>query len=210
MFLNEERALEAFKKVKLIREHYRKMVVGADMNVLSVEDLQWVIEDMYECKITKMQVPFEGLYVRGVMERHNGNVTIRIQQGLSDDWKRFTAVKELCHVAIDEKEDWSVNGVATIKDLLLEYALESDTEADRVTQSEVFAELAALELMYPFECREGDRQKIKNGTATVITIANHHKMPASMVSRVLTEQYHTGIAGLLWEQIGHELLEAVG
>ena len=204
MILGREACLKVFKKVKFIREEYKLYILGANINVLSIQDLETVISQMYGVKFVKTQVAFDGEYLRGMMERWPDHVKIRVRQDQSEDQKRFTAVKEMCHVVVDEKEDWSVDGVSTITSLLYDWALETDEEAQRATHSEMLAEVAALELLYPFECRAGDLKLLAEDATTPTKIATYHKMPIRMVSRALTLDYHTDFAGSIWAEIESE------
>ncbi|ESY63130.1 MULTISPECIES: hypothetical protein [Mesorhizobium] len=201
MLLSRERALTIFKKVQHIREHYRANVLAGDANVVSVADLQWVVQDMYNLKIQMTQVPFEGAFIRGLIERRDGEVLIRVQQNMPDDWKRFTAVKEMCHVVNDEPEDWSLDGVGTLKDLLREYAFEADQEAHRATQSEEFAEIAAIELLYPFECRVNDRELLKGDKTSLVKIATYHNIPVAIVGKAVDKHHHENIAKTIWDDL---------
>jgi Zn-dependent peptidase ImmA (M78 family) len=72
---------------------------------MPVEDIQWVIQSMYDRTIEKYQVPFEGTFPNGLMERYENNIKIYIKKNIDEDHKQFAAVKELCHVIIDETED---------------------------------------------------------------------------------------------------------
>ena len=194
MIINLDRAITAFKKVQHVQEEYSQYTLSGKTNVLSIEDLYRVVGNMYQLRITKTQVPFEGNFLRGLMERYEASIKIRIRMNQTDDWKRFTAVKELCHVIIDEKEDWSTDGVTTIKDLLMEYFLGDGEEAKRASQSEMMAEMAAVELLYPYECRASDlRDKV-----SFVKIASYHGLPQAMVSRVLDSHYHNNVAQPIW------------
>jgi hypothetical protein len=93
---------------------------------LSVEDLQRCISDMYGIQIEMKEVLFEGEYLRGLVERYANSARIFIRAGQGEEWMRFTATKELCHLAIDEKEDWSPSGHETIQSLLIEERLDQD------------------------------------------------------------------------------------
>jgi hypothetical protein len=42
---------------------------------------------------------------------------------------RFTAAKELCHIAIDQREDWSPRGHETIQNMLVEDQLDQQEMA---------------------------------------------------------------------------------
>jgi hypothetical protein len=54
-------------------------------------------------------------YLRGLVERYEDKARILIRAGHGEEWMRFTAAKELCHIAIDEKEDWSPLGQRPFK-----------------------------------------------------------------------------------------------
>lgn len=201
MIISGEKALVAFKKVNQVREEYATYVRGADLNRISVENLYSVVENMYDVKINKKGVTFEGNFLRGLMERYEKHVVIRVRANQTEDWLRFTAVKELCHVIIDEREDWSVDGVRTIEDLLIEYFANIGDVAKGVSQSEMLAEVAALELLYPFDCRDFDIKELAEKKTSIIKIANHHRVPPAMISRAVDNYYHTVVAGPIWAQI---------
>lgn len=201
MIISGEKALEAFKKVHHVREEYATYVRGAELNRISVEDLYAVVANMYDIPIVKKGVTFEGNFLRGLMERYERNIIIRVRANQPEDWLRFTAVKELCHVIIDEREDWSVDGVRTIEDLLMEYFANIGDVAKGVSQSEMLAEIAALELLYPYECREADLLKLTKNETSNVKIANYHRVPTTMISRALDAHYHMTIAGPIWQQI---------
>jgi hypothetical protein len=201
MLISGEKAIAVYKKIAQVREHYRATVLRGDSNRLSIEDFQKVVADMYQVTITKAQVGFSGTYVRGMMERYENLVKIRVRLDLAQDWKRFTAVKELCHVIIDEREDWSVDGIATLRDLVVEYTLESGAVARRVVQSEALAEVAAIEMMYPFECRTHDLIAVLQNKTTEVKIAHYYGLPPSIVERALNQKFHDAVATPLWREV---------
>lgn len=54
-------------------------------------------------------------------------------------------------MVIDEREDWPSRSANTLHQLILEFGLGSASdEAKKVSQSEMLAEVAAIELMYSF------------------------------------------------------------
>lgn len=204
MIISGDKAVAVYKKVAQIRAHYRAYNLVGDSNRLSIEDFHRTVADLYQVTITKAQVAFSGSYVRGMMERYDNLVKIRVRLDQDQDWKRFTAVKELCHVIIDEVEDWSTDGVETIKDLLMEYTLESGVEARRVMQSEALAELAAIELMYPYDCRSHDISLLASASASVTEakIAHYYGLPAVIVGRALNAVFNETVAKPIWSVVG--------
>ena len=51
MWLLKGKLEETFRKVNAIQEHIQMCCLAPDRAKLSVDDLQWVIEDLYEIKI---------------------------------------------------------------------------------------------------------------------------------------------------------------
>ncbi len=199
MLLDPAKAEAVFRKVKHVREEYRVYTHAPNLNVLSIEDLFKIVERMYGGKIERFGVPFSASYTRGMLLRYEGRSIIYVRHQLDDDWKRFTAVKETSHIILDEKEDWSTDGVQTIAELQNDLSLNGNGQfAKRTTQSEIFAELAAMELMYPHECRKSD---LGNGELNLTKIAIQHGMPLAMVERALSKSYRA-ISDSLWETVG--------
>lgn len=196
MLVDGAKVVMTFKKVKQIQEQMREYCIAPDRAKLSVEDLQRVISTMYSLQIEKREVAFEGSYVRGVVERYPGRARILIRKDQEEDWLRYTAVKELCQVAICEKEDWSVEGTTTLENLLDEARLDKVMEEkDRQqpphpTQSEKLAEVAAIELMYPFIYRDADLAAIAAKKTTYRAIAVHFAAPEFVIGWALSARHH--------------------
>ena len=185
--------------------------IAPDRAKLSVEDLQWAIQDMYQIAIKKREVAFEGQYVRGLMERYEGRARILIRKNQEEDWIRFASTKELCQVAISEKEDWSVDGTKTLDSLLYEVHL--DMHGDEKTnstppkqlvpapiQSEKLAEIAAIELMYPFSYRADDLAALKANKTTLRKLAVHFHAPEYVIGTALSAGHHR-LATEAWSKV---------
>lgn len=202
MLISYEKAQDAFRKVKHLREEYRSYSLAPNLNRLSVEDVFAIVRQMYQIEIVKQGVPFEARHTRGMLLRFRHKALIYVRHDLDDDMKRFTAVKELCHVILDEEEDWSVDGVNTIEQLQNDLHLNGNDAkakmAASTSQAELLAELAALELLYPIECRRADQQR-QNFVAE--RAAYEHGIPVSMVERSISENYREA-ADRLWSDVG--------
>lgn len=183
--------------------------LAPDRAKLSVDDLQWVIEDLYEIKIQKIEVAFEGSFLHGLVERYTGRARILVRKNQEEDYVRFTTIKELCQIAISEKEDWSIEGTKTLDALLYEVRL--DTSAEKVEeraktviphpiQSEKLAEIAAIELMYPFKYRAADIAAVEAGATTLRALAVHFHAPEFVIGTALHPTHHA-LAEEFWAMI---------
>ena len=164
---------------------------GADESV-SVENLQKIIGRLAQLRIRKLLVDFEGTSLRGNVERYEDRVEIHVRKSLSDSWRRFTVVKELCHLLLDGEEDWSVDVVTTIADLLAFSGFSGEETAE--IRSEKLAEIMALELIYPIEDRRPDLASIADGKK-ISEIAASRKIPAIWIERGLNEDYLAACEG---------------
>ena len=186
--------------MRQIQEEIRAYCLAHDRPDLPVEEFQRIISQMYQIKIEKFQVPFEATFIRGLLERYDDHAKIYVRKNQEEDWKRFVAVKELCHLVIDEKEDWSTSGVSIVRKLISEYKIDKDKPAARAIQSEIFAEIAAIELLYPFSERRRDAILLENGEMTNAKIASYYKIPEAIVDRALSEN-HEELSSYVWSLI---------
>lgn len=201
MLVSDEKAEQVFRKVAAVQGHIRQYALSTESLKLSVEDLQWSIGDMYGISITKKEVSFDASHVRGMVERYaNNTAIIYIRADQPDDWKRFVCTKELCHILIDEEEDWSAAGTTTIDALIYESNIQSTELASAQAQSETFALLAAQELVYPHRYRHADVKRLTEKRTTIKKIALEHGVPDFAVGRSLHSAY-LEIATELWAKI---------
>lgn len=207
-----EKLENTFRKVRDLQEFIRLYVLAPDKIPVSVEDTQWAIEEKYDLRIEKIVVDFEAKHIRGMMERYaDGAAKVYVRKNQDPDketceyWCRFIAVKEMIHLAIDEREDWSPNGVATIEELIRDHSFEQLKPAREEIQSEHLAEVAAFELLYPMEFRQGD---IDKGVA-FSKLAAEYEIPEYVVERVLDPGYMK-MARALWFEIGGHGLGGLG
>lgn len=192
-----------FRKVRDIQDFIRTYAKAPSSLVISVDDVKWAIEEKYGLKITLELVDFPGSYIRGMVERYdNGQANIFVKEKQDEDptlneyWHRFIATKEMAHLAIDEKEDWSVDGTETIEDLIREHEIDRGSPPRDGIQSEVLAEIAAVELLYPWEFRQNDIDSGKSNQE----LSAIHKVPQYVIQRALSPN-HMKRSRALWNEI---------
>lgn len=193
MLLEREKILATLNKVRIVREHLKRVCLESQGPVLSVMNLHYVIQDIYGLQIEMLEVLFESNLIGGNSERYDGKgARILVSSTLSHELKRFVTIKELCHIMNDEKDEWSTLGVETIRGLMKEVELIKKNGDGHPTptpalQSEMLAMIAAIELSYPFEFREIDIRKIAAEETTLAKIALEHQIPAYIVEHALDQ-----------------------
>jgi Zn-dependent peptidase ImmA (M78 family) len=203
MFLNAEKTEQVFKKVKMIKEHKDLYCLDPQRIPVSIEDLRFVVSDMYDLKIGIQEVVFQGSRVRSLVERYNNqHALIYVKHDLTDDLKRLSVSKELMHLAIDEQEDWSVDGVNTISHFLAEMALatKQSNEAVNGAQSEALAEIAAIEILYPYEFRAKDAVDRLNDQSLINKLSLNYEVPSFIIGKALSDWYGR-IADEMWNKL---------
>lgn len=175
-----------FLKVANVRAHLRRRALEGIQLQLDWRTLADVVADMYALKISVFEVTASGTTVAGFVERYADYATIMVRSSQTEDMLRFVTVKELCHLIIDENEDWSNDGLRTIRETKLDIDLTSIngdgvTDPSRVQMSETLAIFAAVALMYPCEFHAADIEKVTSGQKTVARIALEHGVPGWLV-----------------------------
>lgn len=151
----EIRLIQSFDRARLVNEVYWNHTIVTDTGrQISVENLRKAVERIVALPVIPQLVESNAVYFRGNMERYADRIEIKIVDGQGEQWTRFTFVKELCHALCDHQDEWTTEGVETLRGLVKAPPLDKSMPAPM--RSERFAELIALELLYPFEFREAD------------------------------------------------------
>jgi hypothetical protein len=177
--------IQAFYAAKRVNHYYWLHTEGdgegGNDSLISIENIQKIIELMTGFSISKMFLDEDSEFHRAFVERFDGgrvNVIYVLRQ--DEDWKRFSAVKELCHILIDSEEDFQPNPDATVLALKYDTGL-FDEASSPEKDSEHLAEIIALELIYPLEYRRIDRQRLADGVS-LDQIARERVVPKKYVS----------------------------
>ncbi|MDX3885558.1 MAG: hypothetical protein QHC65_14145 [Sphingomonas sp.] len=204
MLISHEEIIAAFNKVRVIKEQLDKACPGPQGPVLRVMDLAWVVGDVYDLQINMLEVDFHGEHLKGMCERYGNNTArVFVRANLSLAEKRLVAVKEICHLFLDEEDDWSTVGAETIEGLLTDITLQAQNgeglaKPPRPLVSESLALLAAHELVYPRMYRDADFEKLAKGTATTASVALQHEIPPYVVGYCYR---HHEVIDAVWAQI---------
>ena len=192
MQIDFQKVENVFRKVKQLKEHTDLYCLDPKRLPVSISDLARIIADMYQLKITMFEVVLVGDRLRSLVERYNDNTAvIYVKHDLTPEVQRFSATKELMHLVIDEPEDWSPAGVATLQSFFTEMSIANGDKhlAETRAQSEALAEIAALETLYPYEFREQDAMDIAATKTTWPKLWLQYEVPRYMITRAHTEWY---------------------
>lgn len=199
MWITNADFVRAFRKVKAVRDHLNLYHVDGGAHALSVDSLRASVADMYDLEVELVEVAATTSHVDGLIERYAPKrAVILIKASLSDDAKRFTAVKELCHLMIDEEDDWSVAGVETLRLMKVEFdKVARDGEGVenpcKAQTSEYLAWTAAIALMYPCEFHMGDKARVDAEETTIAKLGLYHSMPGYHIESAFNHPHIFGL-----------------
>lgn len=176
--------IEAFYQAKRVN-HYYWLHTDGDAGDISVENIQEIICRLTGVTVEKHEVDVESNFHRAFIERYNNGKSCKIYviSNETKAWKRFATVKELCHILIDSTDQFQPDPCAIIEALKDPTGL-LDEHVIPAVQSEGFAEIIALELIYPMEFRRADLAAIACGK-THDVIANERVIPVNYVYKAL-------------------------
>ncbi|WP_441280534.1 hypothetical protein [Tardiphaga sp. 862_B3_N1_1] len=191
MQVDFQKVLEVFRKVKQLKEHQELYCLDPKRIPVSISDLTRVVADMYDLKIDVSEVVFTGERLRSLVERYADNhAIIYVKHDLTPEVQRFSVTKELMHLVIDEPEDWSPAGVATLQSFFTEMSIANgDHVAEARAQSEALAEIAAIEVLYPHEFRAAEAVEISTKKTTWAKLCLHYEMPRYALTRAHADWY---------------------
>jgi Zn-dependent peptidase ImmA (M78 family) len=159
---------------------------------ISVDAAKEVIEELSGYSVTMRSVSFEAKHVFARVEKYRDKTaTVDVRHSLSEDWKRFVAAKELLHLIIDKDEDMSPYGDETLDKLVRDghIGIISQNGDKPPAQSELIAEVAAMELLYPIQNRRGDLEDVRAERSSFAKLSLRYGMPPNFIDTVFSDGY---------------------
>lgn len=199
METNIVRLIDAYYLAKKVVHYYWMHTEGDTLEgAVSVENIQKIVELMTGIKIEKFLVPSEGKFIRGFTDRNHSTAQIYIADNQSDEWKRQTTVKELCHILCDNEDEFQPNPKETIEHIIADEG-KFDEHSTPVAMSERIAEIVAIELLYPLELRDSDLVHLGEG-ASISALALTRKVPPRYIEIACNEQ-HIKLSREIWKRL---------
>lgn len=196
-------------ETELVREQYSMYSLpGLPLSVDTYVDL---IAEWTGYTIGVSHIPGKGAWrssaIRGMMHRFNDAkkahiYAARVKQGPNDHFgvtfceNRFIVMKEACHLLIDSADTYATDAKSLIESLLFKSGPSERNSQNAAFMSEIYAMVAALELLFPWEERAGRLALIESGEKTHYDIANEYKIPERHVFWVLGKQIHENLSGI--------------
>ena len=189
MSKDHTKIIAAFKAAHYVTHYYWMHTDGDDYErkEVSIENIQKIVAVMTGTKIRKWIVAADSRFFRSFVERYSDGKDnhIYVMENEPIEWQRFGVVKELCHILIDQADDFQPDPRVTIEGLKTAAGYFAESSPNEI-DSEHLAEIIALELIYPVEHRRDDLQSGK----TPEEIAADRRLPDRYVYRGLDEKHY--------------------
>ena len=204
MLVDDKHLEVAFRKAAQVRDEIRTYQLGGERFPTSVDDLFEIVGRMYECEITRRLVPFPSQHLRAFVIRYaNGSAEVCVKKEQTPEDRRFSAVKELSHIILDEKEDFQPDGVSTINAYIEEEQvdfIEDQTPPERYIQNELIAFFLALEVLFPREMQEAAYEQLQGGHMDEHKLCARYGLPAWVVFKAMQDDYREA-SRVIWGRV---------
>lgn len=193
MYLTKDKISNALRCASVVLARTEIYAGSESKLAISIDAVTDFIADHCKKEIVIREVNFEAVHLKGRKESYDTNVVyIDIRQNLPDYTKRFVALKELMHIIVDgAAEDLTPYGDVILEKLVLEghIGVFSGNGDDPPAQSELVAEIAAIEVIYPADRRAADSAALERGEATMAALQVRYEAPAAIIGTALNLGY---------------------
>jgi Zn-dependent peptidase ImmA (M78 family) len=181
---------QCFSEVNNISEIYRLNYLAADATVRSVDNLHNLCGTFLEKKVLLKfhKQRFSDSSVRGFYVNYPDRFEIVILQGQNKCWTRFVTCKELFHVILDGTESRTIDIEGLIDEFTISF-LETEHSATSSAATEILAEVAAMEFLFPYENRAAALEKCNDDPENYMEIARFYSIPRVLVEKYLNKHF---------------------
>ncbi len=116
---------------------------------------------------------------------------IYVSSYLNDCWRRYVVCKEIMHCILDQKAKTHVGNIADLKALAETLVNRSLAALHKVKgfETEITAEIMAIEALFPLELRETHIERYRDGGLTDLQLAYRYKIPEEIVRSAMAPHY---------------------
>lgn len=171
----------------------------------SIDAMLAYVQTKFDIQVHLWDVSFQGTNIGSRLEVYKDRIEISVRSDQDIGWKRFCAAKELMHLLIDSAQDYSPYGNDRIDEMLekgiIGLASAKNNTTGNPTQSELVAEIGAVEVLYPAKQIIKDIEQLKTeGHDPIISIpkaALIRQMPRFYVATALRQDFRTFVAAAM-------------
>lgn len=186
-------------KAEEIVEHYLHYVLSGEYP-RSVDDLLYICEQYLQLKInwSFLPIPAQSSSIRGFYLSNHTHADIFLLSGMNPCWNRFVLCKELFHVLLEKEDNRSIRIFDHLSEVAMKFP-EPDSHPSASAVSELLAELAAMQFLFPYSERVLIKKNAESSGVSLdfLKIAHEYKIPQVYVERYLSEPWMAYMRALL-------------
>jgi hypothetical protein len=201
MHADLEHLVKLLKGVQDIRETVRQYTLQATPVAMSIDDLKYSFEQMDSrlIKIGSVGTSKEEL-ARGICLPYEKEVVILLDGSMTPFMNRFVAVKEMCSLILKDDQYLTPDAAQLVSVLVSEYKKPTDGEAPDYVVADAWAEVAATELLFPFDVRNAAIEELKAKTTTLFALSEAYQIPERIIEDALAQEHHE-MCNAAWQKI---------
>ncbi|MDD9892994.1 MAG: hypothetical protein OXT49_05735 [Gammaproteobacteria bacterium] len=195
-----------FQATAMVVQGYAKYSRAPNKIPYSVDDYVAVIGLAAETKINPLvvdkDVKWQPRAFKGQILKRGGEADILVPQiksegcpyGVTECEQRFAVIKEACHTLLNVENDFVDQLSSHVARVVTAGSSVVLNDLSPLLQDEYLGEVAAMELLLPFDKRDGYREQLERGDVTALDIAHRYKVPEKKVIEILSDEIHIGLA----------------
>jgi Zn-dependent peptidase ImmA (M78 family) len=193
-----ENIKKALHKAKEVSDYYANECRSGNCDKRDVEELVCLARDYFNKNVSvfilnsvpqsarSRSVSDYGIHAFYVANRDK-SYEIYCYPNMPEESQRFAITKEVFHMMLDEEQYRTTNIYSHLANAAGPFA-DEDNQMSLPMESEVMAEIAAIEFLYPFERRLKDYEN-----PDIDAICDHYGLPRYKVEQYLTEVTMTAL-----------------
>ena len=198
--------IKMFHVTARIRNGYRDYSLNPEKKPYSVDDYVEIISHAMGIELNPLvvdnDVSWSPKHFKGQILKKGDKADILVPPvksnecsfGITQCEQRFAVVKEACHTLLSVDDEV----VGQLSDLVSEIVTGGSSiilnDLPSIIQDEYLGEIAAMELLFPHEFRDGYIEKIKDGKTTPLDIAHEFMVPEKKIINMLSNGMHVGLS----------------
>jgi hypothetical protein len=180
-----------FKEVEAIREVIAHDCHMADMEATSIDDVVKGFSAYFGRDYEFYLVPdLSGDLLRGLVLRFEKLVEVYLDREMPEQWIKYIQVKEMCCTILTETGYETTDPGVLLELMIYEETDPVDGDAPADLVSDMWAKLAAHELLFPYSLRAEVKQQIGSGDESIFSISERFGLPEPVIEQCLRSGYH--------------------
>lgn len=188
MLIHLDKLQQSIEKSREINEQFKLYSLDSENRVKPVDNLIKLCQEYLkkDIKLYEHKIPHTGQPIRGFYLAYPDYYEIVLLGEQNFCWRRLVLCKEIFHIILDDEEYQNKDIGRLIDEATITLPIyKNDADPILPMQAELFAEIAAMEFLFPYN----ERKSILNKSQSpdYMLIAEQYKIPRFLVEKYLSK-----------------------